>query len=67
MFLSVAPRNVRLKSRYRLKPDDTRVELVKQLVKETGITEAEAVDLVALLGWNWSSLVREARILMRKR
>ena len=33
------------------------------LAKETGITEAQATDLVAVLSMNWPSLIREARIL----
>jgi len=37
--------------------------LVRRLVGEIGITEAQAVELVAVLGVNWSSLVREARII----
>ena len=38
-----------------------------RLVNETGITEAEAADLVAILGGNWSSLIREARLLKPRR
>ncbi|WP_296744194.1 hypothetical protein [Mesorhizobium sp.] len=37
--------------------------VVKRLVEEAGISEAEALELVYLLGLNWSSLVREARVL----
>ncbi|MEQ1956897.1 hypothetical protein [Mesorhizobium sp. CN2-181] len=33
-----------------------------RLAKETGITGVQATDLVALLGMNWSSLIREARL-----
>jgi len=40
--------------------------LLKRLIRETGITEAEASDLVMMLGPNWSSLVREARLLKRR-
>ena len=39
--------------------DDT----VKRLVKQTGITEAQALELIYLVGLNWPSLVREARTL----
>ena len=39
--------------------------LVRRLVLEIGITEAQAVELVAILGTDWSSLVREARVLRR--
>jgi hypothetical protein len=41
--------------------------LVRRLVRESGITEEQARELVALLGpHNWPSLMREARILVRK-
>ena len=50
------------------KPDGSaRAGLIQRLVKETGITEAEASDLLSLLGTDWSSLVREAHILKKKR
>jgi hypothetical protein len=35
--------------------------LVQKLLEETGITEAQALELISLLGSNWSSLVREAK------
>jgi hypothetical protein len=35
----------------------------ERLVTETGITEAEATDLVGILGVNWPSLIRESRLL----
>ena len=35
--------------------------LIQRLLEETGITEAQALELIALLGSNWSSLVREAK------
>jgi len=44
-----------------------RAGLVQRLVDETGITEVEASDLIALLGVEWSSLVRQARLLKPKR
>ena len=37
--------------------------LIKRLAAETGISEAQARELVHLLGVDWSSLVREARML----
>ena len=37
--------------------------LIKRLAAETGISEAQARELVLLLGVDWSSLVREARML----
>ncbi|WP_167481003.1 hypothetical protein [Mesorhizobium waimense] len=41
--------------------------LVRRLVSETGITEAQARELIAFLGpHNWSSLLREARFLVGK-
>ncbi|MEQ1956803.1 hypothetical protein [Mesorhizobium sp. CN2-181] len=39
--------------------------LIRRLVCETGIEERDARDLVATLGVDWSSLVREARILQK--
>jgi hypothetical protein len=35
------------------------------LAKETGITEAEAMELIELLGADMTSLLREARILKK--
>lgn len=40
-----------------------KASLVLRLVREIGITESQATDLVAILGTDWSSLVREARII----
>ena len=49
------------------KPDGAgRAWLIQRLVKETAVTETEASDLVMLLGVNWSSLVREARLLKKR-
>lgn len=36
---------------------------VTRLVAETGITESQARELLSILRGNWSSLVREARLL----
>jgi hypothetical protein len=41
--------------------------VAQRLVSETGITEQEAVELIGFLGLNWSSLVREARLLPKLR
>ena len=37
--------------------------LVRRLSKEVGISEAEAHDLIKLVGTDWNSLLREARFL----
>jgi hypothetical protein len=37
--------------------------LVKRLMAETGISETQARELVSMLGAEWASLVREARML----
>ncbi|MDG4875198.1 hypothetical protein P9273_08820 [Mesorhizobium sp. WSM4935] len=37
--------------------------LVRRLVKETGITQKQARDLIEMIGTDWASLVREARFL----
>jgi hypothetical protein len=34
--------------------------LVQRLVKEANITEEQARELIARLGYNWTSLIREA-------
>jgi hypothetical protein len=51
-------------------PDDIARKLLvlfKGGTRATGITEAQARELVALLGFPWSSLMREAHLPMRKR
>ncbi|MDX8442230.1 hypothetical protein [Mesorhizobium australafricanum] len=40
---------------------------VRRLLEETGITEAQARELIALLGYEWTSLLREAHILIAKK
>ena len=42
------------------------VPVVQRLVRETGITEQQARELVVFLGTNWSSLVREARLIRKQ-
>jgi hypothetical protein len=52
------------------KPDNTQARghmLVERLVREAGITVAQARELVLILGHNWPSLIREARLLITKR
>jgi len=40
--------------------------LVRRLVNEVDITEEQARELIVFLGYDWSSLLREARILGKK-
>ena len=40
--------------------------MVERLMTETGITEMDALVLIAMIGVNWSSLVREAQILKKR-
>lgn len=40
--------------------------LVRRLVKETGISEEQARELVEMIGTDWASLLREARFLKRR-
>ena len=50
-----------------LEPRESKdISVVQRLVREIGITEAQALELVSLIGLNWASLVREAKELMRK-
>ncbi|QKD17079.1 hypothetical protein [Mesorhizobium sp. NZP2077] len=44
---------------------DGRGTMARRLVDETGITEAQAGELISFLGLNWASLVREARLLKK--
>lgn len=41
--------------------------VVRRLMREGNITEDQARKLVADLGYQWSSLLREARFLAKKR
>ncbi|GAA2831052.1 hypothetical protein EDC40_11778 [Aminobacter aminovorans] len=49
--------------------DPTNVEdfMIRRLMKEGKITETQARHLIASLGYDWSSLLREARFLAKKR
>ncbi|MGX8008448.1 hypothetical protein ACVDG8_005215 [Mesorhizobium sp. ORM8.1] len=38
-------------------------EIVRRLVQQIGITEAQALELIHFVGLNWPSLVREAKAL----
>jgi hypothetical protein len=49
------------------KPNAGEVVLARRLAEETSITEAEAADLVTVLGTDWSSLVREGGIIRRRK
>lgn len=40
-----------------------RAALAARLVAETGISTSQARELILFLGANWSSLVREAKLL----
>lgn len=45
-------------------PDTASSIAVRRLMADTGISELQAADLVALLGaYAWTSLLREARLL----
>ena len=44
-----------------------KMALAGRLATATGITSMEALDLIAMLGSDWSSLVREATVMMRNR
>lgn len=59
-----------MSAEFRMREDDDRKRgareaCVQRLVAETGITETQARELVAMLGLQWCSLVREARNLKR--
>ncbi|MBE1205945.1 hypothetical protein [Aminobacter carboxidus] len=48
--------------------EPTKIEdfTARRLMKEGNVTEEQARQLIAVLGYDWSSLMREARILARK-
>ncbi|QND60625.1 hypothetical protein [Mesorhizobium huakuii] len=46
-------------------PFDRRAEFVRKLALETGITEAQVRDLIAMVGYDYASIVREARMLKK--
>ena len=41
--------------------------IIQRLTSATGITEAQARELIAMLGNHWPSLIREAKALLRMR
>jgi hypothetical protein len=43
-------------------PEET---IVQRLVREVGVSEAQANQLILLIGLNWASLMREAKELNR--
>ncbi|SFP86670.1 hypothetical protein SAMN03159463_05025 [Mesorhizobium sp. NFR06] len=50
--------------------DDKAADLanaVERLVRETGVTKQQAAELILLIGMNWASLIREAKILRASR
>ncbi|WP_292496154.1 hypothetical protein [Mesorhizobium sp.] len=49
------------------KPENARAHIIQRLMAETGISVEEAQDLIALIGYEWNSLLREARLLAEKR
>lgn len=49
------------------KPQDPRNAFVLRLAKEAGITEAQARQLISLIGYEWPSLMREAMLLAKKK
>lgn len=40
---------------------DPKNRFVQRLIQEIGITEVQAHELISLLGYDWASLVREAK------
>ena len=46
--------------------EETKRVLIRHLVKETGINEAAARNLVETVGLHWTSLVRDARMIQKQ-
>ena len=47
------------------KPFDPKAEFVRKMAQETGVSEAQIKDIISMVGYDHSSIVREARILKR--
>ncbi|BAV50969.1 hypothetical protein MesoLj113a_65130 [Mesorhizobium sp. 113-1-2] len=47
----------------RPKAFDPKAEFVRKVAQETGISEGQVRELISMVGYDHSSLVREARIL----
>jgi hypothetical protein len=44
---------------------DPRTEFVRMVARQTGITEEQVHEIIAMVGLDYSSIVREARIVKR--
>lgn len=44
---------------------DPRTEFVRMVARQTGITEEQVREIIAMVGLDFSSIVREARIVKR--
>ncbi|MGX5843555.1 hypothetical protein ACWGTI_22805 [Mesorhizobium sp. ArgA1] len=47
------------------KPLDPKAEIVRKYARELGITEAQVRDIISLVGYNYASIAREARIMKK--
>ncbi|MBZ9660801.1 hypothetical protein LB523_17255 [Mesorhizobium sp. ESP-6-4] len=46
--------------------ENQKTPLVQKLIRETGIAEAQAYELALLIGLNWNSLMREAKLIQAR-
>jgi hypothetical protein len=47
------------------KPFDPKAEFVRKVARETGISEEQVRVLISLLGYDHSSIMREARLIKK--
>jgi hypothetical protein len=47
--------------------NDPKSAFVQKIAREAGITEAQVHDLISMVGYDYPSLVREARMLNKSR
>lgn len=50
-----------------LKPFDPKAEFVRKVARETGISEAQARELISIVGYDYPCIAREARVLKKGR
>jgi hypothetical protein len=48
------------------KPHDPKAEFVRKVARETGISEAAVRDLISMVGFDYNSILREAREMKRQ-
>jgi len=53
-------------SDHQTKPSNSSVDFVRKMAQETGLSEKQINDLISMVGYNYSSVIREARALKQQ-